>query len=108
MASINTRLNIEKLDGIVKSESSIPVSISFSTLEEDNDNFMDDLVDDTRKNVEAPPKKTGIWSSWKAERNIVVSLEMELHYIDRDVLEFANMDQVVEKAKHGNVPREHG
>ncbi|GKC52661.1 hypothetical protein Tco_1075406 [Tanacetum coccineum] len=93
---------------VVKPESSIPVSNSFSTLEEDNDNFMDDLVDDTRKNVEAPPRKTGIWSSWKAERNIVVSLETELHYIDRDVLEFANMDEMMEVAEHGNVPSEHG
>ncbi|GJU78768.1 hypothetical protein Tco_1275838 [Tanacetum coccineum] len=93
---------------VVKSESSIPVSISFSTLEEDNDNFMDDLVDDTRKNVEAPLRKTRIWSNWKAERNIGVSLEMELHYIDRDVLEFANMDEMMEVVEHGNVPSEHG
>nr|GEX32063.1 hypothetical protein [Tanacetum cinerariifolium] len=46
-------------------------SNGFSALEEDNGNPMDDLVDETRKKVEVPPKKTprktSIWSSRKAE-----------------------------------------
>nr|GEV92220.1 hypothetical protein [Tanacetum cinerariifolium] len=71
---------------VVKPKSTTLIFISFSNLEEDHGNYMDDLVDDTRKKVEAPPRKTGIW----------------------DGLEFVNMDQVVEVAEHGNVPREHG
>ncbi|GJX91382.1 hypothetical protein Tco_0344708 [Tanacetum coccineum] len=43
----------------------------FSVLEEDNGKSMDDLVDDTRKKVEAPLKKTGIWD------------DMDLAYMDR-------------------------
>nr|GEY24233.1 hypothetical protein [Tanacetum cinerariifolium] len=46
-------------------------SNGFSALEEDNGNPMDDLVDETRKKVKVPPKKTprktSIWSSRKAE-----------------------------------------
>ena len=67
------------------------------------------MVEDTRNKEEAPPRKTnGIWSARKAERNIDFSPETELHYYDRDVLEFANMDQVVEEEGQGNFPSEHG
>nr|GEZ59150.1 hypothetical protein [Tanacetum cinerariifolium] len=93
---------------VVKPKSSTPVSNPFSTLEEENCYTMDDLVDDRRKKVEALLRKTVIWLGKKAERNIVFSPEAELHYFDRDVLEFANMDQVVEEAEHGNVPSDHG
>ncbi|GKD64370.1 hypothetical protein Tco_1306478, partial [Tanacetum coccineum] len=55
------------------------------------------------KKVEAPYKKTSIWSSWKAERNIIFSPKTKLGYIDRELLEFANMDEMVEEAEHGNV-----
>ncbi|GJW32487.1 hypothetical protein Tco_0052519 [Tanacetum coccineum] len=48
---------------------------------EDNGNSMDDLVDDTRK---------------------------KLHYFDMDVLEFTNMDQLVEEAEHRNGPSKQG
>ncbi|GKB20665.1 reverse transcriptase domain-containing protein [Tanacetum coccineum] len=34
---------------------------------EDNENSMDDLVDDTRKKVGTPPRKTGIWFGKKAD-----------------------------------------
>ncbi|GKA81743.1 hypothetical protein Tco_0788435, partial [Tanacetum coccineum] len=47
---------------------------------------MDGVFDDAQKKVEAPlnktPRKTGIWSGRKADslkRNIVFSLEMEVH-----------------------------
>lgn len=70
---------------------------------------MDDLVEDTRKKAEAlPMKTTDILSARKAERNIDFSPKTELHYFDRDVLDFSSMDQVVEEAEHGNVPSEHG
>nr|GEZ19037.1 hypothetical protein [Tanacetum cinerariifolium] len=59
------------------------------------------------KNVMAPPRKTSIWSARKAERNIAFSPVTKLHYFDGDVLEFANMDQVVEEDEHGNVSSEH-
>ncbi|GJR43859.1 phosphonates import ATP-binding protein like protein [Tanacetum coccineum] len=46
-----------------KKTTSTPVFNVFSALVEDNENHMDDLVDDTRKKVEAPlkntPRKTG-------------------------------------------------
>ncbi|GJT11592.1 hypothetical protein Tco_0858634 [Tanacetum coccineum] len=78
---------------IVKPKSSSLVSNPFSALKEDNGNSIDDLVDDTRKKVVAPPGKTGIWSARKADRNIAFSPKTELHYFVADVLEFANMDQ---------------
>nr|GEZ06522.1 hypothetical protein [Tanacetum cinerariifolium] len=56
-----------------------------------NGKHVDDLVDDARKKVEAPPKKipkkTGIWSGRKADsfkRNLVFSHETTFHYFDRD------------------------
>ncbi|GKB05977.1 hypothetical protein Tco_0834210 [Tanacetum coccineum] len=92
---------------VVKPKSSTLVSNSFSALDEDNDNSMDDLVDDTRKKVKAPPQKTNIRSGRKSERNITFSPEAELCYFDRDVLEFENMD-LVEEAEHENVLSKHG
>ncbi|GJS79186.1 hypothetical protein Tco_0729067 [Tanacetum coccineum] len=83
-----------------------PVSKSLYVLKEDNGNSIDDLVDDTRKKVEVPPKKTDIRSSRKAERSIAFSQEMKFHYFERDVLEFA--DRVVEEAEHENVHNKHG
>ncbi|GJX50408.1 hypothetical protein Tco_0277253, partial [Tanacetum coccineum] len=61
---------------------------------EDNEKPMDGLVDDARKKVEAPPKKTprtiGISSGRKADspkRNIAFSPETNVHYFDRDDIE---------------------
>ncbi|GJW33084.1 hypothetical protein Tco_0053116 [Tanacetum coccineum] len=61
---------------------------------------MDGLVDDARKKVEAPPKKspkkTGIWLGRKADspkRNVAFSLETKFHYFDRediDEVEYEN------------------
>nr|GFA50052.1 hypothetical protein [Tanacetum cinerariifolium] len=45
---------------VVKPKSTTPVSNSFSLLEENNGDSMDDLVDNTWKKVKAPPRKTGI------------------------------------------------
>ncbi|GJY80801.1 hypothetical protein Tco_0493552 [Tanacetum coccineum] len=60
----------------------------------DNGKSMDDLVDDARKKMEAPPtktlKKTGIWSGKKADspkRNIIFSPETKVHYFDREDIE---------------------
>ncbi|GJT33248.1 hypothetical protein Tco_0923667 [Tanacetum coccineum] len=50
-----------------KRTTNIPVSNVFSVLEEDNGKPMNDLVDDVRKKVMAPPRKTGIWLSKKTE-----------------------------------------
>ncbi|GJS26533.1 hypothetical protein Tco_0487153 [Tanacetum coccineum] len=75
--------DVQESRPVVKQKSSTPVSNPFSALGEDNGNVMDDLVADTRKKV-------------------------KLHYFDRDALEFANMDQVVEEAEHENAPNEHG
>ncbi|GKA52218.1 putative serine carboxypeptidase-like protein 23 [Tanacetum coccineum] len=52
---------------VVKPNAVTPVSNVFFALEEDNEKPMDDLVADTRKKVEAPPKKTSIWSGRKAD-----------------------------------------
>ncbi|GKC20108.1 hypothetical protein Tco_1022258 [Tanacetum coccineum] len=60
----------------------------------DNGKHMDDLVDDARKKVEAPPKKTSIWSGRKADspkRNVVFSPETKVHYFDRDDMIFDDM-----------------
>ncbi|GJR24062.1 zinc knuckle CX2CX4HX4C containing protein [Tanacetum coccineum] len=88
---------------------SIPVSNAFSALEEDNEKPMDDLVDDTQKKMEAPPKKTprktGIWSGRKADspkRNVVFSPETKVHYFDRDDMEFDEMGKAVEEVEHEN------
>ncbi|GKE60562.1 hypothetical protein Tco_1510929 [Tanacetum coccineum] len=65
---------------IVKPKSSTLVSNSFYALEEDSGNSMDDLVNDTKKKIKAPPRKTGVWLGRKAERNIAFSFETNLHY----------------------------
>ncbi|GKA44093.1 hypothetical protein Tco_0736817 [Tanacetum coccineum] len=61
---------------------------------EDNGKPMDSLVDDARKKVGAPPKKTPmktcIWSGRKVDspiRNVVFSPKMKVHYFDRDDIE---------------------
>nr|GEZ48524.1 hypothetical protein [Tanacetum cinerariifolium] len=58
---------------------------------EDNGKPIDDLVDDARKKVEAPPKKnprkTCIWSGRKVDspkRNVDFSSKTKVHYFDRD------------------------
>ncbi|GJR57853.1 hypothetical protein Tco_1500015 [Tanacetum coccineum] len=53
---------------------------------------MDEVVDDARKKVEAPPtktpKKTGICSGRKSpKRNVAFSPEMKVHYFDREDIE---------------------
>ncbi|GJU89006.1 hypothetical protein Tco_1301429 [Tanacetum coccineum] len=77
----------------------------------DNGKHMDDLVDDTRKKVEASHRKTDIWSGRKVnspKRNIVFSPETKLNYFDKDDMEFDDMKQVVEEAEHGNAFSENG
>ncbi|GKA58828.1 zinc knuckle CX2CX4HX4C containing protein [Tanacetum coccineum] len=67
---------------VVKPKSSTPVSNPFSALEEDNGNYMDDLIDVIRKKVEDLPRKIGICSGRKADypkRNVVFSPEMKVH-----------------------------
>ncbi|GJR63437.1 hypothetical protein Tco_1505599 [Tanacetum coccineum] len=91
---------------VVKSKSNIPVSNPFSTLKEDNGIYMDELVYDTRKKLEDPLRKTGIWYGMRAERNLTFFPEMEVHYFDRDG--FANMDPVVKEEEHENVLSKHG
>nr|GEU85643.1 hypothetical protein [Tanacetum cinerariifolium] len=81
-----------------KPKSSSIVSNPFSVLEEDNGNYMDDLIDDIRKKVEALPGKIGICSDRKADfpkRNIVFSPETKVHYFDKDDMKFDNMGQGV-------------
>ncbi|GJW21919.1 hypothetical protein Tco_0032541 [Tanacetum coccineum] len=48
----------KNMEAIKKKTTSTLASNTFSTLREDNRNFMEDLVDDTRKKVGAPPRKT--------------------------------------------------
>ncbi|GJZ02446.1 hypothetical protein Tco_0520407 [Tanacetum coccineum] len=99
-----------------KKTTSTPVSNSFSALEEDSEKLMDDLVDDTLKKIEAPPKKktpkkTSIWSRRKADspkRNVVFSPETKVHYFDKDDLDFDNTGQVVEKVEQRNAYSEIG
>nr|GFA23119.1 hypothetical protein [Tanacetum cinerariifolium] len=74
---------------------------------EDNGKHMDDLVDDARKKVEAPPKKTpretSIWSGRKAsspKRNVVFSSEMNVHYFDRDDMIFDDIGQANDEVEH--------
>ncbi|GJU16864.1 hypothetical protein Tco_1144830 [Tanacetum coccineum] len=92
-----------------KKTTSTPVSNSFSALEEDNEKAMDDLVDDTRKKMEAHPKKTSrktaIWSGRKSDspkRNVAFSPEMKVHCFDRDDMDFDDMRQAVEEVEHNN------
>ncbi|GJW35349.1 hypothetical protein Tco_0058269 [Tanacetum coccineum] len=63
----------------------------------DNGKPMDDLVDDTRKKVEAPLRKTSIWSGRKTnspKRNVVFSIEMKFHYFDMDDMKFNDMEHL--------------
>ncbi|GJZ65599.1 hypothetical protein Tco_0622295 [Tanacetum coccineum] len=90
-------------------------SNDFSAFEEDNGNPMDDLVDETRKKVDVPPKKTprktGIWSGRKAyshKRNVVFSPETKVYYFDRDDMEFNDMGQAAEGREHENAYNDNG
>nr|GEZ03614.1 hypothetical protein [Tanacetum cinerariifolium] len=76
-----------------------------------NGKHVDDLVDDARKKVEAPPKKvpkkTGIWSGRKADsfkRNLVFSPKTTFHYFDRDDY----MGHATNIAEHENSYRKNG
>ncbi|GJR64331.1 hypothetical protein Tco_0010396 [Tanacetum coccineum] len=76
---------------------------------------MDDLVDDTQKKIEAPPKKnprkTSIWSGKKADsskRNIVFSHETKVTYFDRDDMDFDDVGYAVEEVQHKNAYSENG
>ncbi|GJR60705.1 putative polyprotein [Tanacetum coccineum] len=51
----------------IKRRKSTPVSNSFSTLEDDNDTPMHNLVDGIKKKVMTPFRKTGIWLGKKKE-----------------------------------------
>ncbi|GJW16645.1 hypothetical protein Tco_0024081 [Tanacetum coccineum] len=69
----------------------------------DNGKPMNGLFDDARKKVKAPPKKTHrktcIWSGRKTDspkRNVAISLEMKVHYFDRED---------IEKVEHENADR---
>ncbi|GKD26177.1 hypothetical protein Tco_1232391 [Tanacetum coccineum] len=76
---------------------------------EDNEKPMDDLVDDTKKKVEAPPRKISIWSGRKADspmRNIFFSPQTKLQYFDRDYMEFDDMKHAVEE--NGNASSKNG
>nr|GEX40516.1 hypothetical protein [Tanacetum cinerariifolium] len=66
---------------------------------EDNGKPMDGLIDDARKKVEAPPKKTlrktGIWSGRKTDspkRNVAFSPKTKVHYFDREDIEEVEHD----------------
>ncbi|GKA89206.1 zinc knuckle CX2CX4HX4C containing protein [Tanacetum coccineum] len=92
-------------------ETSTLVSNAFSALEDDNEKPMDDLVDDTQKKVEAPPRKTCIWSGRKVDspkRNVVFSPKMKVHYFDRDDMEFDDMGHAVEEEENDNTYSENG
>ncbi|GKD80651.1 zinc knuckle CX2CX4HX4C containing protein [Tanacetum coccineum] len=84
-----------------KETASQPKSYAFSDLEEDNEKF----VDDTQKKVEAPPRKTCIWSGRKVDspkRNVVFSPETKVHYFDRDDMDFDDMGKAIEEVEHEN------
>ncbi|GKB74937.1 hypothetical protein Tco_0936349 [Tanacetum coccineum] len=71
----------------------------------DNGKPMDDLVDGARKKVKTP-RKTGIWSGRKAnspKRSVAFSLEMNVHYFDRDDMIFDDIGQTTEEVEHENV-----
>nr|GEY65131.1 hypothetical protein [Tanacetum cinerariifolium] len=97
------------LKDTLKKTTSTPVSNSFFDIEKDNEKPMDDLVDDTRKKMEAPPKKTprktSIWLDRKADspkRNVVFSFEAHVHYFDRDDMDLDDMRHAVEEMEHRN------
>nr|GFB34390.1 hypothetical protein [Tanacetum cinerariifolium] len=76
---------------------------------------MDDLVDDTWKNMETPPKKTPrktcIWSDRKADsskRNVVFAPETKVYYFDREDMECNDMGHAVEEVEHENTYSENG
>ncbi|GJR59805.1 hypothetical protein Tco_1501967 [Tanacetum coccineum] len=71
---------------------------------EDNGKPIDGLVDDARKKVEVPPKRTpritGIWSGRKADspkRNVVFSPETKVHYFDRKYIEEVEHENAYDK-----------
>nr|GEV15117.1 hypothetical protein [Tanacetum cinerariifolium] len=84
---------------VVKSNSNTLVSNVFSALEKDNGKLMDDLVDDTRKNV----RKAN-----SSNKNVVFSPETKLHYFDRDDMEFDDMEHGVEEAEQRNASSDDG
>ncbi|GJW23843.1 hypothetical protein Tco_1434721 [Tanacetum coccineum] len=68
---------------------------------EDNGKHMDSLVDDVRKNVEAPPNKT--LSGRKANSSkvfVVFSPETKVYNFDRDDMIFDDMGQAAEEVEH--------
>nr|GEV28376.1 putative reverse transcriptase domain-containing protein [Tanacetum cinerariifolium] len=80
-------------------------------VKEDNDNSIDEMVDDTRKKLVAPPKKTGIRSGRKVDshkRNVVFSPETKVRYFDKNDIEFDDMGLVVEEVAHGNASSKNG
>nr|GEW93573.1 zinc knuckle CX2CX4HX4C [Tanacetum cinerariifolium]GEW94136.1 zinc knuckle CX2CX4HX4C [Tanacetum cinerariifolium] len=78
---------------------------------EDNRKHMDDLVDDIRKKVEAPSKKTSIWSGRKTgspKRNVVFSHETNVYYFDRDDMIFDDIGEATEEVEHENAYSKNG
>ncbi|GJW56362.1 hypothetical protein Tco_0103093 [Tanacetum coccineum] len=74
-----------------KKTSSTPIFNSFSAIEEANEKSMDDLVDDTWKKMEAPPKK--------ALRRLTFG---------RDDMDFDDMEQTIEEVEHMNAYSKNG
>ncbi|GKC40158.1 hypothetical protein Tco_1052542 [Tanacetum coccineum] len=81
----------------------------------DNEKHMDDLVNDTRKKMEAPSKKTPrkivIWSSRKADSpkiNVFFYPETKVHYFDKNDMNFDDIGQAIEEVEHENAYSENG
>ncbi|GKC91993.1 hypothetical protein Tco_1157435 [Tanacetum coccineum] len=86
-----------------------------SNVNGDNGNPVDDLVDETRKKVEVPhkktPRKTSIWSGRKTDspkRNVVFFPKTKIHYFHKDDMELDNMGQVAEGWEHENAYNDNG
>ncbi|GKA81014.1 hypothetical protein Tco_0787706 [Tanacetum coccineum] len=76
----------------------------------DNGKHMDDMVDDTRKKMKAPfkktPRKTGATRPLRERLAIFATLpETKVHYFDGDDTDFDDMGQAVEEVEHENAYR---
>nr|GEY39951.1 hypothetical protein [Tanacetum cinerariifolium] len=67
---------------------------------------MDVLVDETRKKVKVPPKKTSMKTVFgRVEKQILLK---KVHYFDRDDMEFDEMGQAAEGWEYEKVYNDNG
>nr|GEW34314.1 hypothetical protein [Tanacetum cinerariifolium]GEX50334.1 hypothetical protein [Tanacetum cinerariifolium] len=104
----NTFLTLGATDKI--DQAAFPISSEVHS-KENNGKSMNDMVDDTRKKVETNNREICIWLGRKTnspKRNLVFFPRTKLHYFERDDMEFADTEHVVEVVEYGNVSSKNG